>query len=89
MNPPVLPEDQGLYVHFPYCVHKCSYCDFNSHAVEHSDQAYADAIIRELDQKRPIFEKTAYRGHFGRDEFPWEATNKVAALQEAVAAKAN
>lgn len=32
-------------------MHKCSYCDFNSHAVEHSDRAYADAIIRELDHR--------------------------------------
>ncbi|MFT5155099.1 MAG: S-adenosylmethionine synthetase, partial [Planctomycetota bacterium] len=47
------------------------------------------AIIRDLDLKRPIFERTAYHGHFGRDEFPWEATNKTAELSEAVAAKVN
>ena len=45
-------------------------------------------IIRELDLKRAIFERTAYHGHFGRPDFPWESTAKVAALQEAVAAKA-
>jgi len=46
------------------------------------------AIIRELDLKRPIFERTAYHGHFGRDGFSWEDTSRVAALQEAVAAVA-
>ena len=45
------------------------------------------AIIRELDLKKPIFEKTAYHGHFGRPEFAWEKTNRVAALKKAVGAK--
>jgi S-adenosylmethionine synthetase len=45
-------------------------------------------IIKALDLKRPIFERTAYHGHFGRDEFAWERTTKVDALKDAVAAKA-
>ncbi|HET6346038.1 MAG TPA: methionine adenosyltransferase, partial [Myxococcota bacterium] len=40
------------------------------------------------DLKRPIYERTAYHGHFGRSEFSWEQTSKVKALQEAVAVKA-
>jgi S-adenosylmethionine synthetase len=43
-------------------------------------------IINALDLKRPIFEVTAYHGHFGRDGFPWEVTNKVAELKEALGA---
>ena len=37
------------------------------------------AIIRDLDLRRPIFEKTAAYGHFGRNDpdFTWEATNRV------------
>ncbi len=46
------------------------------------------AIIRELDLKKPIYERTAYNGHFGRPEFSWEKLNRVKALQEAVAAGA-
>ena len=41
-------------------------------------------IISSLDLRRPIYQKTASYGHFGRSEFPWEQTNKVAELQKAV-----
>jgi S-adenosylmethionine synthetase len=42
-------------------------------------------IIRMLDLLRPIYEKTAAYGHFGREEpqFTWEATDKALALKEA------
>jgi S-adenosylmethionine synthetase len=46
------------------------------------------AIIKQFDLKRPIYEPTAHHGHFGREGFPWERTDKVTALTEAVAAKA-
>ncbi|PLS30044.1 S-adenosylmethionine synthetase [Bifidobacterium margollesii] len=44
------------------------------------------AIIDELDLLRPIYEKTAAYGHFGRKdvEFPWEKTNKVEELKAAI-----
>ena len=41
-------------------------------------------IIRSLGLRRPIFSATAAYGHFGRAEFPWEATDKVTDLQKAV-----
>ena len=43
------------------------------------------AIIRDLDLRKPIYQKTAAYGHFGRDdiEFTWERTNKAAALKKA------
>jgi len=43
------------------------------------------AIIQTLDLLRPIYEKTAAYGHFGRDEpeFSWESTDKVEALRAA------
>jgi S-adenosylmethionine synthetase len=42
-------------------------------------------IIQMLDLLRPIYEKTAAYGHFGREEpeFTWEATDKALALKEA------
>lgn len=41
-------------------------------------------IIQTLGLRRPIFSATAAYGHFGREGFPWEATDKVADLQKAV-----
>ena len=48
-----------LYIHIPYCIHKCHYCDFNSHVRAQPDwQAYQDALIAELDYwcKQPVFQ---------------------------------
>ena len=42
------------------------------------------AIIRDLDLARPIYKETAAYGHFGRKEFPWEATDRVDDLRRAV-----
>ncbi|MEI8095376.1 MAG: methionine adenosyltransferase [Spirochaetales bacterium] len=41
-------------------------------------------IITTLGLRRPIFAQTAAYGHFGREGFPWEATDKVEALKKAV-----
>jgi S-adenosylmethionine synthetase len=41
-------------------------------------------IIKTLDLRRPIFQKTASYGHFGRSEFPWEKTDKAEELKKAV-----
>lgn len=39
----------GLYVHWPFCLSKCPYCDFNSHVRARIDpDAYAGALVREL-----------------------------------------
>ncbi|HSD74609.1 MAG TPA: radical SAM family heme chaperone HemW, partial [Steroidobacteraceae bacterium] len=40
----------AVYVHLPWCVRKCPYCDFNSHAIEGSvpEKRYADALLADL-----------------------------------------
>ena len=43
------------------------------------------AIIRDLDLWRPIYKDTAAYGHFGRKEFPWEATDRADELRRAFA----
>lgn len=47
----------SLYIHVPWCVRKCPYCDFNSHAVANIDEdAYLDALIRDLQHDRRYIE---------------------------------
>lgn len=41
-------------------------------------------IVKTLNLKQPIYQKTASYGHFGRAEFPWEKTDKVEELKAAV-----
>ncbi len=43
----------SLYVHVPWCVKKCPYCDFNSHALkaELPEAAYIDALLADLDSE--------------------------------------
>jgi S-adenosylmethionine synthetase len=41
-------------------------------------------IIKTLDLRKPIYRKTSTYGHFGRDDFSWEKTDKVEALQRAI-----
>lgn len=46
----------SLYIHLPWCVKKCPYCDFNSHEAKDSDldeQTYIDALIRDIDSELP------------------------------------
>lgn len=41
----------ALYVHLPWCVRKCPYCDFNSHAARDTlpEREYVEALLRDLD----------------------------------------
>ena len=48
----------ALYVHFPWCVRKCPYCDFNSHAVDAAqpipEERYINALLRDLELSLPL-----------------------------------
>ena len=45
----------SLYIHIPWCVRKCPYCDFNSHRAESElpEQDYVQALLRDLDSELP------------------------------------
>ncbi|MCG9097630.1 radical SAM family heme chaperone HemW [Laribacter hongkongensis] len=51
----VLPP-LSLYVHVPWCLKKCPYCDFNSHGVRGpvDGAGYIDALLADLDQSLPL-----------------------------------
>jgi oxygen-independent coproporphyrinogen-3 oxidase len=60
-------EAFGVYVHWPFCVSKCPYCDFNSHVREGIDQTrWRDALLLELDHAaREVPDRTVTSIFFG------------------------
>ncbi|HUM99635.1 MAG: oxygen-independent coproporphyrinogen III oxidase-like protein [Halothiobacillaceae bacterium] len=51
-NPPL-----ALYIHLPWCVEKCPYCDFNSHGLKGGtlpERAYIDALLRDVECELPL-----------------------------------
>ena len=58
----------SLYIHIPWCVRKCPYCDFNSHEVRDPvpEQRYIDALIADLESALPlIWGRKIYTVFFG------------------------
>jgi len=50
----------SLYIHFPWCIQKCPYCDFNSHAVKAGipEIEYVDALLKDLDIDLALFQES-------------------------------
>ncbi|MBI2922855.1 MAG: radical SAM family heme chaperone HemW [Planctomycetes bacterium] len=66
-GPPDLTSPVGLYIHIPFCVRKCGYCDFNSHASDGSlHDAYLAALLEDLRRVRerygPVEFETVFIG---------------------------
>jgi oxygen-independent coproporphyrinogen-3 oxidase len=72
----------SLYVHLPWCVRKCPYCDFNSHEARGAlpFDGYVDALIADLDQDLPlVWGRTVTSVFFGGGTpslFPPEAIDR-------------
>jgi putative oxygen-independent coproporphyrinogen III oxidase len=71
----------GIYIHFPWCLAKCPYCDFLSlpepDPRKIPQAAYTQAIIRELRQRAPLLEQTAIHSVFFGGGTPslWDPTH--------------
>ncbi len=50
-----VPPPLSLYIHIPWCVKKCPYCDFNSHGLKDAlpEAAYIDALLADLESALP------------------------------------
>lgn len=55
LTAPNLAPPLSLYVHLPWCLRKCPYCDFNSFETKAGlpERDYVDALLRDLDAERP------------------------------------
>jgi putative oxygen-independent coproporphyrinogen III oxidase len=66
--PPELaqPETLGIYVHIPWCVRKCPYCDFNSHQTRGAipEQAYLQALLADCERDLPYLNKRSIASLF-------------------------
>jgi oxygen-independent coproporphyrinogen-3 oxidase len=55
-----MPRPVGIYVHFPYCTHRCPYCDFAvTTAPVPGERRYARAVLAELALRAPAFDGLA------------------------------
>jgi len=79
----VIPIPLSLYVHIPWCVKKCPYCDFNSHEARKDvpEEKYVKALLTDLESElphiwgRPI--ETIFIGGGTPSLFSSEAINKL------------
>ena len=54
-----MKQPLGLYIHIPYCIHKCGYCDFNSHPIKQDEMDhYIDALVCEMQHYAKIHSDT-------------------------------
>lgn len=78
----------GIYVHWPFCVSKCPYCDFNSHVRAAVDETgWRDALLRDLEtQARSLAGRTVSTIFFGGGTPSLMAPATVAAVLARIAA---
>ena len=86
----------SLYVHIPWCVRKCPYCDFNSHEIrgnnqgEAPEQDYVQALIADLERALPqIWGRRVYSIFFGGGTPSLFSARAIEALLAAFRARLN
>jgi oxygen-independent coproporphyrinogen-3 oxidase len=86
---PALPP-LALYIHIPWCVRKCPYCDFNSHNAPQAlpQDEYVAALLRDLDQDLPLAQGRPLAGiFFGGGTPSLFAPDRIARILDGVAAR--
>lgn len=85
----LLPPPLALYIHIPWCVKKCPYCDFNSHGKKNALPVadYVAALARDLEQDLPlVWGRTVHSVFFGGGTpslFPGAAIGEILAMASA------
>ncbi len=80
----------SLYIHIPWCVRKCPYCDFNSHEAKGAapERRYIDALISDLDHSLPkIWGRRVYSVFFGGGTPSLFSANAIDEILAAVRAR--
>lgn len=83
-----MEADLGIYLHFPFCVRKCRYCDFLSAPADGSVRhAYAEALIREIRASAGAYAGASVSSVFlGGGTPPLMAARDLAAVMDALGA---
>ncbi len=80
----------SLYIHIPWCVRKCPYCDFNSHNAPATlpQKEYVDALLRDLDQDLSLAQGRILQSiFFGGGTPSLFASDNIARILDGVAAR--
>lgn len=80
----------SLYIHIPWCVRKCPYCDFNSHEAKTSlpEELYVHALIQELDSRLHLVQNRPIKSiFFGGGTPSLFSAKSIAQILEAVSKK--
>ncbi len=79
----------SLYIHIPWCVRKCPYCDFNSHTTNRiPEDAYVKALIADLDQELALIQDRSLQSiFFGGGTPSLFSANSIASILNQVEAR--
>jgi oxygen-independent coproporphyrinogen-3 oxidase len=86
----LVPPPLSLYIHIPWCVKKCPYCDFNSHGQSGAlpVDEYVAALVRDLEQDLPlVWGRTVHSVFFGGGTPSLFAPGAIGAILDACSSR--